>query len=295
MKQPWTVLLTGASGLLGAAVSGRLARDGVRVTGLCNQHAGAGLIPVDLMRAESARDLECLEWNAAVNCAAFRSPDYCETHRGEARVLNASMPEWLARLAAARKAPFIHISTDYVFPGSRPPYTEASPVDPINFYGQTKVEAESAVRAAHGGALVMRIPALYGPSKPPVFSSLLQEGVDSAMGRDPLILDDVTVRYPTHVDDVAEVIARAIPMGLSGLLQVSAGEAATRYAWTCRIAEWLGRDTARLRPGPAATGRPAKRPVDCHLATDRLVSLGLPVPRPFSAIMPNLLREIGLL
>jgi S-adenosylmethionine synthetase len=295
MKNDWTVLLTGASGLLGSAVSERLTREGIRVLGLCNRQAGPGLVPVDLLRTESARDVERLEWNAAVNCAAFRSPDYCETHRDEARELNVRVPEWLARLAAVRKAPFIQISTDYVFPGTRPLYTEASPVEPVNFYGQTKVEAEAAVLAAHDGALVMRIPALYGPFRPPVFSPLLQEGIEAALGADSLTLDDVTVRYPTAVADVAEVIARAIPRRLTGLLHVSAGEAATRYAWACRIARWLGRDTARLRPGPAASDRPAKRPADCHLSTGRLESLGLPVPRPFSAVLPNLFREIGLL
>jgi dTDP-4-dehydrorhamnose reductase len=293
MRAVSSVLVTGASGLLGTAVAQRLKRDGLTVLGLCGKHAFPGLLPVDLMQRDAVLDLARLEWDALVNCAAFRSPDFCEQARDPARVLNAQMPGWLARLARTRQAPFVHISTDYVFPGTRPPYREEAATEPVNFYGQTKVEAEGLVQEAHPEALILRIPALYGSPPAPVVSTLMQEGIEGATGSAPLVLDDVTVRYPTQVDDVAEVIAQAIPRGVSGILHVSAGEAATRYAWTCRICGWMGRDAARLIPGPQTGGRPARRPVDSHLATDKLRGLGLPVPRPFSDVMPWLLTQAG--
>lgn len=294
MKAVSTVLVTGASGLLGTAIVPRLQRDGLAVQGLCGKNAFPGLIPVNLMERDAVLDLARLEWDAIVNCAAFRSPDFCEQSRDPARVLNAQMPGWLAALAETRKAFFIHISTDYVFPGTRPPYGEESPTKPLNFYGQTKVEAEALIREACPSALIMRVPALYGTPPPPLFSTLLQEGLETANGREPAALDDVTVRYPTHVEDVAEVIARAMPGRLGGLLHVSAGESATRYAWTCKLCGWLGRDAARLSRGPQAGGRPAKRPVNSHLSTAKLESLGLPVPRPYSEVLPELLKHAGL-
>jgi dTDP-4-dehydrorhamnose reductase len=293
MNATTTVLVTGASGLLGSALVRQLQQDGLAVMGLCNRNPMPGLIPVDLMNRDAVLDLARLKWDAIINCAAFRSPDYCEKNPEPASVLNARMPEWLAGMAAARNAPFIHISTDYVFPGEAPPYSEASPVAPVNVYGRTKVDAENAVRLAHPHALVVRIPALYGRPAPPVFSTLLQEGVDDARGRGPLALDDVTVRYPTPVEDVSRVLSKALTGGVEGVLQVSSGERATRYHWTCRICAWLGLDASRLSPGPQAV-RPARRPVDCHLSTVRLESLGLPVPRPFGAVLPELLKELDL-
>ncbi len=294
MKAVFTVLVTGASGLLGTAVIRRLKGDGLAVVGLCGKHVSPGLIPVDLMQRDAVLDLARLEWDALVNCAAFRSPDFCEQARAPARVLNAQMPGWLARMAEARRAPFVHISTDYVFPGTHPPYHEESVTGPVNFYGETKVESETAVRDAHSAALILRIPALYGCPGSPVVSPLLQEGLEAAMGCDPLTLDDGIVRYPTFVDDVAAVIAQAIPRRLSGILHVSAGESATRYAWACRLCGWLGRDPARLSPGAPAANRPARRPVDSHLSTVKLERLGFPVPRPFSDVVPGLLKEAGL-
>ncbi len=289
-----TVLVTGASGLLGSAIVQRLRQDGLKVIGLCNRHAHAGLMSVDLADRGAVLDLARLDWDAVINCAAYRSPDFCEQHQADARHLNAVMPEWLARMAAARHASFAHISTDYVFPGTRPPYTEESPVEPVNFYGTTKVEAEAAIRDAHPGALVARIPALYGTPPPPAVSSLLQEGIEGAIGTGPLELDDVIVRFPTHVDDVAAALSLALAQSVTGLLHISAGEAATRYAWTCRLAGWLGRDSGRINPGTGGQARPATRPVNSRLSTARLEKLGLPVPRPFSAVMPDLLKKLGL-
>lgn len=293
MKPSMTVLVTGASGLLGTAVVRQLRRDGMVALGLCNRNPQPGLIPIDLMNRDAVLDLARLKWDALVHCAAFRSPDFCEQNAEQAFLLNAQVPEWLARMAASRQAAFVHISTDYVFPGEAPPYTEASPVSAVNVYGQAKAQAETAVRDAHAGALVMRIPALYGRPSPPVSSTLLAEGVADARGREPLALDDVTVRYPTPVEDVAVVLSRALQGGIGGLLHVSSGERATRYEWTCRICGWLGLDASRLSRGPQAV-RPARRPKDCHLSTARLESLGLPVPRPFSAVLPDLLKETGL-
>ena len=292
MNSESAVLVTGASGLLGLAVTARLAREGRRVIPLCHRHPGPGMMAVDLMQRDAVLDLARLEWDAVVNCAAFRSPDYGELNRSDARTLNAEMPRWLAGVAAARKARLIQISTDYVFPGDRPPYREEDPVGPVNFYGQTKVEAEQAVRETDSEALILRIPALYGRVAPPAFSSLLDDGLAAARSSTELELDDVTVRFPTHVDDVAEVIAQAIGRPLSGVLHVSAGEPATRYAFAVRVCGWLGRETGHLRRGGPPAARPARRPVDCRLATGRIERLGLPVPRPFGAVMPDLLKEL---
>lgn len=294
MTPPTTVLITGASGLLGSAIVQRLQQDGLKVIGLCHRNPHPGLIPVDLSDRNAVLDLARLEWDAIINCAAYRSPDFCELHQESARLLNAAMPEWLARMASARGASFAHISTDYVFPGTRPPYAEEAPVEPLNFYGRTKVMAEAAIREAHPEALVVRVPALYGAPPPPAVSSLLKEGLEGAMGSGPLELDDTIVRFPTHVDDVAVALSFALARAVTGILHVSAGEAATRYVWTCRLAGWLGRDSGRITSCSQVPDRPAPRPINSRLSTDRLVKLGIPVPLPFSDVMPDLLKKIGL-
>ncbi len=289
------VLVTGASGLLGSALMARWRRSGRALLPVGHRIRPEAGRTVDLEAVSAVAELARWEWGAVVHCAAFRSPDFCEVESARAVRLNAEVPEELARLAAQRGARMIHISTDYVFPGTHPPYRESDPVAPVNRYGETKAEAERRVLAAHPGALVLRIPALYGNPPAPLTAPLLEEGLQAALAPAPVEVDDRIVRYPTWTDDVAAVIDFLLDRPVAGVVHVSAGEAATRYRWTLAIARRLGREGSHLVPVDRDLGRPATRPVDCRLATDRLASLGAPVPRDFSEVLPILLRERGLL
>ena len=290
MPYPTRVLITGASGLLGMAVLERL-RLRTGVLPLCHNNPVHGMVATDLMAPGAVAFLDRLEWDAVVHCAAFRSPDYCEVARDLAWRLNAEVPGWIAELAARRTARMIHISTDYVFPGTHPPYREGDAPLPVNWYGQTKLEAEHRVLATHPRATVLRIPALYGRPLPPATSALLQEGLDAARASVPVELDDAIVRYPTYVNDVAHLVALVLDSTADGVIHVSAPTRATRYEWARVVAGMIGRRAEHLKPVTHGATRAARRPMDCHLATERLHALGLPEPRGYLTVLPLLLRD----
>jgi dTDP-4-dehydrorhamnose reductase len=286
-----TILVTGAGGLLGSAVTARLRAGGWAVLALGHSRppSGGGRV-CNLEDPAELAALDQLDWTGLVHCAAYRSPDFCESEPDRADRLNAGVPGELAVLAARRGARMIHISTDYVFPGTHPPYRESDPVHPVNRYGRTKVESERHVVSAHSGALILRIPALYGNPEPPLTAPLLEEGLQAACSVTRVEVDDRIVRYPTLTDDVAGVIAYFLDHPATGIVQVSADEVATRYRWTMAIARLLGRDGSNLVPVQRDLGRVAIRPVDCHLDTTRLAALGAPLPRGYSVVLPELLR-----
>ncbi len=286
-----TILVTGAGGLLGSTVTAQLRAAGRTVLALGHSRppAGDGRM-CNLEDAAELAALDRLDWAGLVHCAAYRSPDYCEAEPARANRLNAEVPGDLAVLAARRGARMMHISTDYVFPGTHPPYRESDPIRPLNRYGITKAEAEHRVVDAYPEALILRIPALYGNPALPLTSPLLDEGLQAARAETPVEVDDRIVRYPTWTDDVAAVITYFMDHPAAGIVQVSSGEAATRYRWTMAIARLLGRDGGHLVPVQRDLGRAAPRPVDCHLDTTRLASLGAPVPQGYSAVLPELVR-----
>ena len=224
------VLVTGACGLLGTAIARRLLQDHPLWL-LSHSTVLPGTDPVDLTTPDGMAAVQDGEWDALVHCAAFRSPDYCEDNRAAALQLNARVPGQLAELAAARGARMIHISTDYVFDGTRAPYREDDPRTPVNYYGETKMLAEDAVREACPSGVVLRVPALYGQPPDPIESTLVEEGVAAAMSDEPCVVDNVIARFPTHTDDVAEVVAFLLERDASGILHASAPEKATRYEW----------------------------------------------------------------
>jgi dTDP-4-dehydrorhamnose reductase len=95
--------------------------------------------------------------SAIINAAAWTAVDGAEDNRDLAFAINAVAPGAIARAAAARGAPLVHISTDYVFDGSgTSPWHPSDPTAPLGAYGASKAAGEEAVRAAGGPHAILR-------------------------------------------------------------------------------------------------------------------------------------------
>lgn len=98
-----------------------------------------------------------------INCAAYTNVDGCEENEELACAVNASGPENLARAAQAHGAKLVHVSTDYVFPGTDArPRQETDDTGPLSAYGRTKLAGERAVQENCGRHFIVRTAWLYG-------------------------------------------------------------------------------------------------------------------------------------
>jgi dTDP-4-dehydrorhamnose reductase len=166
------VVIVGGGGRLGAALVREYARD-FEVVGF--NHA-----QLDLGAPEQLRStLGGLNFDALINAAAQTNVDRCETHQEEAFALNAEAPRVLAAICRAKKARFIHISTDYVFDGEkREPYTEEDEARPISVYGESKREGERRALEANDRALIARVSWVFGPDRPSFIDAILKKARD---------------------------------------------------------------------------------------------------------------------
>lgn len=172
METERRIVIVGAGGRLGAALVREYASD-FEVVGL--NHAQLDLGAPEQMRAT----LEGLEFNALINAAAQTNVDRCETHQEEAFALNAEAPRVLAEICRAKKARFIHVSTDYVFDGEkREPYTEEDEARPVSVYGESKREGERRALEANDQALVVRVSWVFGPDRPSFIDAILKKARD---------------------------------------------------------------------------------------------------------------------
>jgi len=276
------ILLTGASGLLGTDIVHSAKGRDMGLQKLCLRPR-PGFVAVDLNSDEDCAKLEDLDWDCVVHTAANRNPDDCEKNPESCRSLNVDASRRLALLAAKRKADFLFISTDYVFPGTKPPYAEDSPTSPVNLYGESKLAAERLILESLPAACILRVPFLYGIRAGLEACPMLLSTIKALDSGAPWPMEDSLVRYPTYTGDVAEAVIFLLQKRASGIFHFSGEDKETRYTITQAVAECLGKDMrniVRLESPPASATR---RPPDAHLSMEKLLSMGFPHPPSFRA------------
>jgi dTDP-4-dehydrorhamnose reductase len=201
------IIVVGAAGRLGAALM-RQWQQHFELLGF--SHADLDIGDFDAVR-ERLRG-ERFDW--LINCAAQTNVDRCETDKAEAFRLNGEAPGVLADLCSRKGARMIHISTDYVFDGSKTqPYSEQDPARPISVYGESKLEGERCVTSVDPRHWIVRVSWVFGPDRPSFVDGVIQRAMTN--DRVEAIADKFSA--PTYTNDLAKT--------LSGLVQAEASDA----------------------------------------------------------------------
>ncbi|WP_068077156.1 dTDP-4-dehydrorhamnose reductase [Novosphingobium lentum] len=237
--------------------------------------------------------------DAIVSAAAYTMVDKAESERDLAFAINASGAGAVAQAARALGVPVVHLSTDYVFDGTKPaPYAESDATGPVGVYGASKLAGEHAVLAAQPDAAVLRTAWVYSPFGANFAKTMLR----LAATRDELGVVGDQLGNPTSALDIADgVIAVAANLlanrdpALRGVFHMtSAGEASWAEFASAILAESvrLGGPTAGVRaittaeyPTPAP--RPANSRLDCRLIE---TAHGVRLPAWHSSVGPIVAR-----
>jgi dTDP-4-dehydrorhamnose reductase len=245
---------------------------------------GCGERPaVDLLRSPSiAQALKEFRPDIVINPAAYTAVDKAESEPDQAFALNRDGAGAVAAAAAALGVPVIHLSTDYVFDGTKDvPYMESDPVHPRCVYGQSKLEGEWAVAAANPRHIILRTSWVYAPFGANFVRTILRLAAE----RDSLRVVDDQIGCPTYAPDIATVILRIgkkmVAEGwqpeFAGVTHLAGPDALTWCAFASAIVGGTAARGGRLVPvHPIPTSdypTPAARPANSRLSTARLASL----------------------
>lgn len=125
------------------------------------------------------RALSDIRPNVVINAAAYTDVDKAETEPEKVFELNRDGARLLAQAAASRGVPVIHISTDYVFDGTKStPYVETDAANPTTVYGRSKLAGEAAVEASNAQHIILRTAWIYSPFGRNFVKSILQRARD---------------------------------------------------------------------------------------------------------------------
>ena len=287
------ILLTGAGGQVGWAVVGQASAAGLSVADFDR----AALDITDSIAVDTA--IGDVAPRVVVNAAAYTAVDRAESDAEAAFAVNRDGAANLAYACAAQSVPLIHLSTDYVFDGSKAtPYTEEDAVAPLGVYGASKWAGEEAVRTAETDAVILRTAWVYGVHGHNFVKTILR----LARKRAELRVVDDQFGTPTYAGDLADAILTlahrlctdgAPPHGFGTFHATNAG--ATTW---CGFAQAIVDAAIPPDDRPAVTvittaeyPTPARRPANSVLDCGKLARVYDLTLRPWQAALGAMLND----
>ncbi len=205
------ILITGANGQLGNELRRLLETGEAEIGAIPAEYGGAEVVYtdsdiLDITDAEAVRAFMTNQgFNLVINCAAMTNVDGCETNEELATLVNRQGAVNLAEAAAEYDIPIIHVSTDYVFPGTQSgERVETDEVAPLSAYGRTKLAGEKGVASANPKHHIVRTAWLYGY----VGKNFAKTMMKLAENHDQVTVVDDQIGNPTSANDLAYEILK---------------------------------------------------------------------------------------
>lgn len=238
---------------------------------------------IDLAKPETLRDpIRQYRPEVIINAAAYTAVDRAESEPELAETVNAIAPTVIAEEAQKLGAAVIHISTDYVFDGTKnTPYLETDPTHPLGVYGQTKLAGELGVSQSCDRHVILRTAWVYGIyGKGNFVKTMLRLGAERQQLK--VVVDQVG--SPTWAKQIADTIGQLLPLvkdadvpsGIyhftnSGITSwydfaIAIFEEAQQLDWELQVQEVLPITTAEYPT-------PAQRPAYSALACQKISSM----------------------
>lgn len=282
------ILITGAGGLVGRALKEHCQRLDDEVFDYNHQSldiADAGAVEAVVLARRP---------DAVINCAAWTNVDECEGDPLKTWQVNSVGPVNLARASRDVDAVFVTISTDYVFDGSKSEgfYTQRDNPNPINVYGQFKLDGERRVQAEHARSIIVRAGYIFGLGGknflstvvPQVRAGVKMKAIGDCFGT------------PTYGRDLAarlrELAARDLP-GLYHVVNSGDGASFATFAREALAVANLSFDSVDVVSIDSFRQRPAPRPRNTRLKCLVSPAIGLAPLRPWQEALVDFVAELS--
>ncbi len=276
------VLITGANGLLGQKLLTLFLDNGG--FSVITTSRGIARFPIeklnvkyydlDITRRDHVFNIIHMEKpDVIIHTAAMTNVDFCETHQEDCWEVNVRSVVHLLHAAESYNSFFIHLSTDFVFSGEKRYLTEKDTPKPVNFYGQSKLQAEMFVLQSRVAHAILRTALVYGVVQNMSRSNIVLWVKNSLENNQPIRVVDDQYRTPTLAEDLAMGCYLVATQKASGIFNISGGELLSPYEMALQVASVFGLDESLIsRTDSTEFSQPAKRPLETGLIIDKAKS-----------------------
>ncbi|MEO8210232.1 MAG: dTDP-4-dehydrorhamnose reductase [bacterium] len=268
------ILLTGANGLLGQAITSVISRE------TNNEIIQTSIEPkpyldygyayevLDITKKDEVKKIiDFYAPDVIINCAAYINVDMCEIEREVSWKLNVDGVKNLIIAAKRIDSKIIHYSTDYVFDGKNGPYTENSVPNPISFYGREKLASENALITSDIKFAIIRTLVLYGIGNnvKPNFALWM---IDKLKENQPVNIVTDQISNVTMIDDLAFGTLKIIENKCTGIYNIAGSDILSRFEFALKVCEVFKFNKNLVIPiTTASLNQPAPRPLKSGLTT----------------------------
>lgn len=267
------ILITGANGFLGYYLVQQLTKKNYFVIatgkGECRLPFNTSnfvYAPLDFVNDEEVKAvLNEYSPEIIIHAGAMSKPDECELNREAAFRTNVTGTINLLNHASLLQSFFLYVSTDFVFNGQKGMYNEEDDTSPVNYYGETKLLAEEAVKKYPFRWSIVRTVMVYGK---PVSGrqNILTNTANALQKGERLKIFNDQVRTPTYVEDLASGIVTMVDMEAQGIYHLSGEDVFSPYEMAIAVANHLNLDGSLITEVTEKEfEQPARRPLKTGL------------------------------
>lgn len=265
------IFITGANGLLGQHLTAVLLKEGYKVIavgkGACRlpfaETAFFTYYAVDITNDFLLHEIMQKEMpDIVVHAAAVTQVDECQLNQEKCEDVNVRGTAQVLLSAEECSRRFIYISTDFVFDGEKGDYGEEDNMNPLSWYGFTKVQAESITQTSDIPWAIVRTCLVYGHTLNGTRSNIInwvKQNLET--GKKIRVVNDQW-RTPTYVEDLARGILLVIQKNAGGIYHISGKDKLTPYDMALKTAAYFKLDASLIEKADASSfEQPAKRPL----------------------------------
>ena len=290
MRSFMKILITGAYGMLGTDLREVLKNHDVLATG-----------SKDLDITDKEKCIDFISKNRpeiVINAAAYTAVDDCETNYDDAYAVNAIGPRNLAIACNEIDIPLVHISTDYVFDGTKTtPLIEKDKLGPKSAYGKTKLEGERLIQENTDKYFILRTAWLYGLYG----GNFVKTMLELAQSHDEITVVNDQIGSPTFSLDLAMAIVELLDSDKYGIYHLTNDGECSWYDFAKEIFKISGIDVKVIPVSTEEFPRPAPRPHYSVLSNKKWKASGFVPMRDYKEALNqfislyNFMKKIGKL
>jgi len=272
------ILVTGSNGLLGQKVTDAYLHQhaGEEVFELIATGLGPNRHPVqigytycqlDITNPISLREkIIDLAPDCIIHTAAMTNVDACERDVENCRNLNVNAVRYLAEICAERDIHLVHLSTDFIFDGYNPPYSETAEPNPLSVYGQSKLDAELSILQSQCSTSIIRTVLVYGCLAREPKSNFVLWAKKALENNEQIRVVEDQWRMPTLAEDLASACITAAKRKAKGIFNIAGPKVYSIFELVQEVADFWQLSKDLIMPISTSTlNQAARRPMNTEL------------------------------